>query len=69
MARFGLFNAGGSKPVGEYDGDNMAMDKEFVKIWKSGSVDLGTYNPMNPNGRLVAAVRLDKGQYVKEISE
>jgi hypothetical protein len=69
MAKFGLFNSGGTKPVGEFDGDNMVSDKEHVKIWKSGSIELQTYDPMNPNGSLIATIHLDRGQYIKKISD
>lgn len=41
-----------------YDGDYMKMDKQFVQIWKNGDPD-----------RMVAAIHLDKGYTVRELSD
>ena len=59
MSKFALFNTGGSTPTVTYEGDFMKMEKEFVQIYK-WSGDMG-------GTRLVAAIRLDKGQDVREI--
>jgi hypothetical protein len=69
MAKFGLFKSGDSSPIREFEGDSMEMEKEFVKVHKSGSIDLGTYDPTHPLGKQVFAARLEQGQYVMEISD
>jgi hypothetical protein len=69
MAKFGHFQAGAATPLAQFEGDSMEMEKQFVRIYKSGSTDLGTYDPTHPTGTLVAAICLDKGQYVKKTSD
>jgi hypothetical protein len=60
MAKFGLFNTGAAKPANEYEGDYMKQNGEYVTIYRR-----------SPNTSVlddqVAAIRLDKGQSVKEI--
>ncbi len=61
MARFGLFAPmANTRPLQEYEGDLMIQDGEYVKI-------LVTPKSENESGRQVAAIRLDKGQSVREI--
>jgi hypothetical protein len=60
MAKFGLFQAGGTKPLNEYEGDFMQQDKEFVYIKK---------NRANGGVEQTAAVRLREGDSVKKISD
>ncbi len=62
MAKFGLFQAGGTKPLNEYDGDYMQQDKEFVHI-KKRSGDRAMADEQT------AAIKLADGQSVKKISE
>jgi len=63
MPKYGWFKAATKYPTVVYEGDYMEMDKEYVKIFK--------YPPETPafTGRLIAAIRLDKGQDVREIDE
>lgn len=60
MAKFGLFQEGGTKPLNEYEGDYMQQDKEYVHIKKNLS-----------GGRVeqVAAIRLREGTSVKKVSD
>jgi hypothetical protein len=62
VARFGFFTVVGARPAQEFEGDYLAMDKQFVQIYK-----------VDPTGRtadkMVAAVHLDKGQFIKEIDK
>jgi hypothetical protein len=62
MAKFGLFQTGGTRPLNEYDGDYMVQDKEFVSIKKFSS------NPSVMDAT-VAAIRLKEGDSVKKISD
>jgi hypothetical protein len=59
MARFGLFAANRLPPLAEYEGESITLDKEFVKVW-------GATNPSTLSTEMLAAIRLDKGQYVKK---
>jgi hypothetical protein len=68
MAKFGHFKVGIVASFAEYEGDTMEMEKEFVKIYKLGSID-GTYGPTHPERKLVAAIRLDKGHDIRKISD
>lgn len=62
MAKFGYFTSPGGKPAAEFEGDYLQMDKQFVQVWK-----------VDPSGEradaMVAAVHLDKGQYVRKLSD
>jgi hypothetical protein len=69
MAKFGHFQAGAATPLAQFEGDTMEMEKQFVRIYKSGSAKLENYDPAHPIGSLVAAICLDKGQYVKKTSD
>ena len=61
MAKFGLFQAGGSKPLNEYEGDYMDQKDEYVYIKKRSG------NPSVADEQ-TAAVRLREGDSVKRIS-
>jgi hypothetical protein len=69
MAKFASFVIGGSEPLEEYEGHHMEAEKEFVRIYKQGTIDLGTYDPTHPEGTLVAVIRLAAGQEVKKIKD
>ena len=60
MAKFGLFQESGTKPLNEFEGDYMQQDKEFVYIKKN-----------TPGGGVeqVAAIRMREGTSVKKISD
>ncbi|MGO8719978.1 MAG: hypothetical protein ACLQMO_12280 [Acidobacteriaceae bacterium] len=60
MPKYGWFKTSGLNPNVEYEGDYIQMEKEFVKIYMHGTGDL-------PSPKLVAAIRLDKGQDVREM--
>jgi hypothetical protein len=62
MAKFGRYTIPGMGPADEFDGDSMQQEGEYVKIWKTDPK-----KPLHPE--LVAAIRLDKGQFVKKISD
>jgi hypothetical protein len=66
MAKFGLFQSGGSTPIAEYEGDMTRPDKFFIHVVKYGTVDEGNYNP---SGTIVASVRPKVGQEVRKISD
>lgn len=61
MARFGLFASVGARALQQYEGDYMQQEGEYVKIMKYG-------DEKNITGRQVAAIRLDKGQSVRELA-
>jgi hypothetical protein len=62
MAEFGYFTLPGGEPVAEFEGAYLTMDKQFVQVWK--------VDPNHQEGDvMVAAVHLDKGQYVKKLSD
>jgi hypothetical protein len=56
MAKFGLFKSGVPHAVDQYEGDRMIL---YVQIVNDRPGD---------NVEIVAAIRLNKGQSVKEIS-
>lgn len=58
MAKYGLFHAGADEPYQEFEGDSMIQNGEYVMIYKQAGA----------RDRQVAAIRLDKGQCVKELS-
>ena len=60
MPKYGWFKTNGIHANVEYEGDFMKMDKEYVQIFRSGTLE-------NPRGELIAAIRLDKGQDVREL--
>ena len=62
MAKFGLFQEGGTKPLNEYEGDYMQQDKEFVHIKKRS-------NQSSKADEHVAAIRLREGTSVNKISD
>ena len=59
MAKYGLFYATGQAPLQQYDGDQMIQQREYVMIYKTSE--------QNEPRRLVAAIRLDKNQSVREM--
>ncbi len=59
MATFGLFDSVHTKPLQQYEGDKMEHHGDYVYIFKKEGRD---------RGRQVAAISLDKGQSVKEIT-
>jgi hypothetical protein len=64
MPKYGWFKVQGTHPSVEYEADYMEMDKEYVRLFKRAVVEPGS---MNVTPRLVAAIRLDKSQDVREI--
>ncbi len=61
MPKFGLFDAfHTAKPIQLFHADYMQQEGEYVKIF-----DKGTLGDNSPDQ--VGALRLDKGQYVKQI--
>jgi hypothetical protein len=65
MAKFGRYEFGKDKPAEEYCGDFMELEKGYVQIFKGEHRILG----LDDGTRLVAAIRLEKGQSVREICE
>jgi hypothetical protein len=63
--KFGWFEFGNNEPFDTYDGDRMMLDKEFVRIWEGPP----NSDAMDSNGNLVAAIRLEKGQCVRKITD
>jgi hypothetical protein len=59
MAKFGLFCGASPEPSQEYEGDYMKQNGEYVTVFVRSQGSL--------TDRQVAAIRLDKGQSVKEI--
>jgi hypothetical protein len=61
--KFGLFTAGHARTLNQFDGDEMEQNGEYVYIFNYET-------PGDRNGRRtqVAAIRLDKGQHVKDIT-
>lgn len=62
MAKYGYFRMPGPQPSHEYEGDYMTQDKQFVQIWKRSRND-------NEVDHQVAAIHLDKGEFVKQITD
>jgi hypothetical protein len=62
MAKFGLFNTDSGNPVQEYEGDYMKQNGEYVTIFNRNQNTSMADNQ-------VAAIRLDKGQSVKQIGK
>lgn len=60
MAKFALLAPGG-RPLGQYEGDYMKQTGEYVTIFKRAK------DPSFTDDQ-VAAIRLDKGQSVKDIT-
>ena len=60
MAKFARFEFGKTEPVETYNGDYMALESGYVRIFS------GEPAGMNPP-RLLAAIHLDRGQSVQEI--
>jgi hypothetical protein len=56
MANFGYYTKAGLGAAEHFTGDEMQLEGEYVKIWTG----------KGQNTELVAAVRLDKGHYVKK---
>jgi len=61
-AKFQLKAAGHNRVCGEYEGDSMQQDGEYVKIMKF------TQGGTGPEEQ-VAAIRLDKGYAVVKVEE
>ena len=59
MAKYGLFYAAGQAPLQQYEGDQMIQQREYVMIYKSSTE--------NEPRRLVAAIRLEKNQSIREM--
>ncbi len=62
MAKFGLFGGNLQTPMQEYEGDKMEENGEYVYIYKEES------EGGNRRRHQVAAIRLDHGQSVKEVT-
>lgn len=62
MAKFGLFVGAGKEPIQTFDGDYMRTEKDNVRILNhpKGSSVMPTE---------VVSHKLDKGQFVKKISD
>ncbi|MGA2337301.1 MAG: hypothetical protein ABSG08_18170 [Terriglobales bacterium] len=60
--KYGLFVPDVKEPLQTFDGDSMAQDKEYVYIYRLAS------RAGMPKREQVAAIKLDAGQSVKEIS-
>lgn len=63
MAKFGRYEFGKAEPTEVYEGDYMALETGFVRIFKGDS----SFMDAMTKPRLVAAIHLDKGQSVREI--
>ena len=63
MAKFGRYEFGKAEPTEVYEGDYMALETGFVRIFKGDS----SFTDAMTKPRLVAAIHLDKGQSVREI--
>jgi len=60
MAHFGYFTSPGGKPAAEFEGDYLRMDKQFAQVWR--------VDPSRQKAdTMVAAIHLNKGEYVKEL--
>ena len=57
MYKYGKFSNSGMM-MEWHEGDYLKMDKQFVQIWKRGDPE-----------RMVAAIHLDKGYTVRELSD
>ena len=64
MAKFGRFEFGKTEPAETYEGDYMAMERDYVRIFEGQQ---GAVLPSMIPPRLVAAIHLDSGQSVREI--
>ena len=62
MAKFGLFQTGGKKPLNEYEGDYMVHKDQYVTIKKKSA------NPQVLDEQ-VAAIHLKEGDSVIKISD
>jgi len=62
MAKFQLKAAGHNRVYGEYEGDSMQLEGEFVKIMKFTQ---GGTGPLEQ----VATIHLDKGQAIVKVQE
>lgn len=62
MTTFATFGASGKRHMREFEGDYMVQDGEFVQIF---------VNSTKPDAkdRMVASIRLEQGQCVKEVKE
>lgn len=65
MAKFGRYEFGKAEPTETYEGDRMELDKGYVRILEGERNRYG----LKDEGRLLAAIHLDKGQSVREIKE
>jgi hypothetical protein len=61
MAQFGRFTIGNEQPDEIYEGDSMKLEKGYVNIF------IGDH-AFDLLAKLVAVIRLDKGQSVRRIS-
>ena len=60
MAKFGRFEFGKTEPVETYEGDYMAMERGYVRIFEG---ELGAVLPSMIPPRLVAAIHLGDKVY------
>jgi hypothetical protein len=61
MPKYGWFSGVAKTPMQEFEGDYMQQDKDYVKIFKdSASGEM-------VGASQVAAIQLDKGQFVREL--
>lgn len=58
LKKFAIFTLNNG-PYQSYEGDFIQMDKEYVQVLK--------YTDVPGHNELIAAIRLDKGQSVKEV--
>jgi hypothetical protein len=63
MAKFGRYEFGKAEPTETYEGDYMALERGFVRIFEGNPDFVGPI----ATPRLVAAIHLDNGQSVREI--
>jgi hypothetical protein len=61
MAHFGLYKMGRG-PFDRYEGDYMTQEGEYVKIFRNSNIP-------SKRDEQVGAIRLDKGQSVKQITD
>ncbi len=64
MAKFGRFEFKAESPAEVYEGDFMALERGYVRIFEGESGDI---IPSLIPPRLIAAIHLDSGQSVREI--
>jgi len=61
--KYGLFNGATEKPMQTFEGDSMSRNGDFVYVYRNERGTSGHQKQVQ-----VAAVKLDGGQCVKELS-